>query len=151
MSASPCAKLLMQPFLSHALRMPDLVLSLPRPMTPSCVVRGFASNAPPRTGAPFSEKVGTSRAGAIMGERNKAAAPMNRPTTSLRAGCGSRMVASCALVGSWEITRKFGEIESGLNEVIRENPASRGTETSAEVLVGPPRRMVSNAGQQQWY
>ena len=35
--------------------------------------------------------------------------------------------------------------------MIRENPASRGTETSAEVLVGPPRRMVSNAGQQQWY
>jgi hypothetical protein len=36
-------------------------------------------------------------------------------------------------------------------QVIRENPASRGTETSAEVLVGPPWRMVSNAGQQQWY
>ena len=35
--------------------------------------------------------------------------------------------------------------------VIMENPASRGTETSAEVLVGPPGRMVSNAGQQQWY
>jgi hypothetical protein len=35
--------------------------------------------------------------------------------------------------------------------VIRENPASRGTETSAEVLVGPPWRMESNAGQQQWY
>ena len=31
------------------------------------------------------------------------------------------------------------------------DPASRGTETSAEVLVGPPWRMVSNAGQQQWY
>jgi hypothetical protein len=31
------------------------------------------------------------------------------------------------------------------------NPANRGTETSAEVLVGPPWRMVSNAGQQQWY
>ena len=29
--------------------------------------------------------------------------------------------------------------------------ASRGTETSAEVLVGPPWRMESNAGQQQWY
>ena len=28
--------------------------------------------------------------------------------------------------------------------MIRENPASRGTETSAEVLVGPPGRMVSN-------
>ena len=27
----------------------------------------------------------------------------------------------------------------------------RGTETSAEELVGPPWRMVSNAGQQQWY
>jgi hypothetical protein len=27
----------------------------------------------------------------------------------------------------------------------------RGTETSAEVLVGPPWRMESNAGQQQWY
>jgi hypothetical protein len=37
------------------------------------------------------------------------------------------------------------------DQVIREKPASRGTETSAEVLVGPPWRMVSNAGQQQWY
>ena len=37
------------------------------------------------------------------------------------------------------------------DQVIRENPASRGTETSAEVLVGPPGRMVSNAGPQQWY
>jgi hypothetical protein len=36
-------------------------------------------------------------------------------------------------------------------QVIRENPPSRGTETSAEVLVGPPWRMVSNAGPQQWY
>ena len=42
--------------------------------------------------------------------------------------------------------------------VIREDPAvrsscvrGRGTETSAEVLVGPPWRMESNAGQQQWY
>ena len=31
---------------------------------------------------------------------------------------------------------------------MRENPASRGTETSAEVLVGPPWRVESNAGQQ---
>ena len=37
------------------------------------------------------------------------------------------------------------------DQVIRENAASRGTETSAEVLVGPPWRMESNAGQQQWY
>ena len=37
------------------------------------------------------------------------------------------------------------------DRVIRENPASRGTETSAEELVGPPWRIVSNAGQQQWY
>jgi hypothetical protein len=38
------------------------------------------------------------------------------------------------------------------DQVIRENPASRGTEASAEVLVGPPWRMVeSNAGPQQWY
>ena len=29
--------------------------------------------------------------------------------------------------------------------------ASRGTETSAVVLVGPPWRMESNAGLQQWY
>ena len=34
---------------------------------------------------------------------------------------------------------------------LAENPASRGTETSAVVLVGPPWRMESNAGQQQWY
>jgi hypothetical protein len=40
---------------------------------------------------------------------------------------------------------------SASDQVIRENPASRGTETSAEVLVGPPWRMESNAGQQQWY
>ena len=47
----------------------------------------------------------------------------------------------------------------GCDQVIREDPAGavvvrawpRGTETSAEVLVGPPWRMVSNAGQQQWY
>jgi hypothetical protein len=37
------------------------------------------------------------------------------------------------------------------DQMIRENPASRGTETSAEVLVGPPWRMESNAGPQQWY
>ena len=35
--------------------------------------------------------------------------------------------------------------------LVRESPATRGTETSAEVLVGPHGRMVSNAGQQQWY
>ena len=35
------------------------------------------------------------------------------------------------------------------DQVIRENPASRGTETSAEVLVGPPGRIVSNAGPQR--
>ena len=42
------------------------------------------------------------------------------------------------------------------DQVIREDPAvrssyvrGRGTETSAEVLVGPPWRMESNAGQQQ--
>jgi hypothetical protein len=42
------------------------------------------------------------------------------------------------------------------DQVIRENPASRGTETSAEVLVGPASALaeadgVANAGQQQWY
>ena len=37
------------------------------------------------------------------------------------------------------------------DQVIRENPASRGTDASAEVLVGPPWRMVPNAGQQQCY
>ena len=36
--------------------------------------------------------------------------------------------------------------------VIRENPASRGTEASAEVLVGPPMTDgVERGGQQQWY
>ena len=39
------------------------------------------------------------------------------------------------------------------DQVIRENPASRGTEVSAEVLVGPPLGAggLMNAGQQQWY
>ena len=44
------------------------------------------------------------------------------------------------------------------DQVIRENPASRGTETSAEVLVGPPWRAGSAGGwcrtpvnRQQWY
>ena len=45
-------------------------------------------------------------------------------------------------------TRCFGLSKSG-NQVISENPASRGTETSAEVLVGPPWRMVSNAGREE--
>ena len=44
------------------------------------------------------------------------------------------------------------------DQVIREDPAvrsscvrGRGTETSAEVLVGPPWRMESNAGQRVHY
>jgi hypothetical protein len=41
--------------------------------------------------------------------------------------------------------------EKDFDQVIRENPASRGTEASAKVLVGPPWRMESNAGQQQRY
>ena len=52
----------------------------------------------------------------------------------------------------WEETKQVSD------QVIREDPAvrssyvrGRGTETSAEVLVGPPWRMKSNAGQQQWY
>ena len=48
------------------------------------------------------------------------------------------------------VARREGDIprtqieNSVSDQVIRENPASRGTETSAEVLVGPPWRMVSN-------
>ena len=49
--------------------------------------------------------------------------------------------------GRVKITEQF----AARDQVIRENPASRGTEASAEVLVGPPWRMESNAGQQQWY
>ena len=48
-------------------------------------------------------------------------------------------------------TATLNELNHVSDQVIRETPASRGTETSAEVLVGPPWRMVSNAGQQQWY
>jgi hypothetical protein len=52
--------------------------------------------------------------------------------------------------GDFERTAsKLSRVES--DQVIRENPANRGTETSAEVLVGPPWRMESNAGQQQRY
>jgi len=46
-----------------------------------------------------------------------------------------------------EEQRTFGKGD----QVIRENPASRGTEVSAEVLVGPPWGGLMNAGQQQWY
>ena len=35
---------------------------------------------------------------------------------------------------------------SPLGQVMREHGPSRGTETSADVLIGPPGRMVSNAG-----
>ena len=52
---------------------------------------------------------------------------------------------------------EWGGKRSG-DQVIREDAAvrsscvrGRGTETSAEVLVGPPWRMESNVGQQQWY
>jgi hypothetical protein len=44
-----------------------------------------------------------------------------------------------------------GSKTGNLEIVISENLASRRTDTSAEDLVGPPGRMVSNAGQQQWY
>ena len=48
------------------------------------------------------------------------------------------------------MTQLWGEYD-GIAYQIRENPASRGTEASAEVLIGPPGQMVLNAGQQQWY
>ena len=62
----------------------------------------------------------------------------------------STVVCRRALGCEWggETTEREG-LQS--DQVIKENPASRGTETSAEVLVGPPGRMVSNAGPQQWY
>ena len=49
------------------------------------------------------------------------------------------------------VRRFVGYMGGEPDQVIRENPANRGTETSAEVLFGPPWRMESNAGQQQWY
>ena len=68
-------------------------------------------------------------------------------------------LAAAALDGIWRDAlicagtggRGGQSVQSVSDQVIRENPASRGTETSAEVLVGPPWRMESNAGQQQWY
>ena len=45
----------------------------------------------------------------------------------------------------YSVLRSEGNTGGGASaesdQVIRENPASRGTETSAEVLVGPPWRM----------
>jgi hypothetical protein len=46
--------------------------------------------------------------------------------------------------GKWRTARSA--IQQKCDQVIREIPVSRGTETSAEVRVGPPGRMVSNAG-----
>jgi hypothetical protein len=57
-----------------------------------------------------------------------------------------RQTDSGNFCGLLKTARKTGE-----DQVIRENPASRGTEASAKVLVGPPWRMESNAGQQQRY
>ena len=67
--------------------------------------------------------------------------------------CGSHLLsATLRLLRELSSDALSGEVQCGLvAEVIRENPANRGTETSAEVLVGPPWRMESNAGQQQWY
>jgi hypothetical protein len=55
----------------------------------------------------------------------------------------SRSLSVCFLLKICANKKNVGD------QVIRENPANRGPETSAEVLVGPPWRMVSNAGQQQ--
>ena len=40
--------------------------------------------------------------------------------------------------------KKERDRKESSDQVIRENPANRGTETSAEFLVGPPWRMESN-------
>ena len=47
---------------------------------------------------------------------------------------------SCHVGGEVALTASLHD------QVITENPASRGTETSAEGLVGPPGLVVSNAG-----
>ena len=49
------------------------------------------------------------------------------------------------LLQAWGVRRELfrGTKDTRNDQVIRENPASRGTETSAEVLVGPPWRMES--------
>ena len=72
--------------------------------------------------------------------RRRRKPPRQDTATKLAPGLG--MVISGRIVA--------GVPRSG-DQVIRENPANRGTETSAEVLVGPPWRMESNAGQQQWW
>jgi hypothetical protein len=66
-------------------------------------------------------------------------------------GARCRAMRVAALCGATEGNRGTGRLVSDQISVIRENPASRGTEASAEVLVGPPWRMESNAGPQQWY
>jgi hypothetical protein len=65
---------------------------------------------------------------------------------------GIRMGRRTGLAADWRwVQKRPTSARLVSDQVIRENPASRGTETSAEVLVGPPWRMESNAGQQQWY
>ena len=51
----------------------------------------------------------------------------------------STVVCRRALGCEWGGENWLGD---GFYQVIRENPASRGTETSAEDRVGPPGRMV---------
>ena len=75
------------------------------------------------------------------------------PTRRARALALCSDCSSAALIRVIENPASEQELRTHGDQVIRENPASRGKpgETSAEVLVGPPWRMESNAGQQQWY
>jgi hypothetical protein len=61
-----------------------------------------------------------------------------------RSGAGAQFIMNCGTGQSDCDELRESEGQSDLllllqsDQVIRENPASRGTETSAEVLVGPP-------------
>ena len=80
------------------------------------------------------------------------------PTRGTEAPCTQPSSSSSEAVGVTPAFRVASLRHLLTDQVIREDLAvrsscvrGRGTETSAEVLVGPPWRKESNAGQQQWY
>ena len=116
----------------------------PRAVTPS----GVAANPGPLVDVSFTASC-AAPTGRVPGLRG---AFITASTPCSCVGC-SKSSKQCDLYylltrggggGKWRTARSA--IQQKCDQVIREIPVSRGTETSAEVRVGPPGRMVSNAG-----
>ena len=110
---------------------------------------GVAANTGPSVDVSFTASC-AAPTGRVPGLRGASSSPVHRALV-LVLGTNIAVLLDCSKSSrQCSLPYLLTYLLASGDQVIRENPASRGTETSAESLVGPPWRMESNAaGPQQ--